>query len=109
MILISGLIGLALAMAWRSLGLPATFALIGEELDVRRRIVGFAASRFYRTATHSCRQAGNPSRSGAPRLLRRSMRRQNELHGKAHNGLSDKKEFSRVSDSLSGCELLLIH
>src|SRR6202162_573257 len=33
--------GLALVMAWRSLGLPATFALIGEELDVRRRIVGF--------------------------------------------------------------------
>src|ERR1700693_567444 len=33
--------GLALVMAWRSLGLPATCALIGEELDVRRRIVGF--------------------------------------------------------------------
>jgi MFS family permease len=33
--------GLALVMAWRSLGLPATFALIGEELDARRRIVGF--------------------------------------------------------------------
>jgi MFS family permease len=33
--------GLALVMAWRSLGLPATFALIGEELDDRRRIVGF--------------------------------------------------------------------
>ena len=33
--------GLVLVMAWRSLGLPATFALIGEELDVRRRIVGF--------------------------------------------------------------------
>lgn len=33
--------GLALVMAWRSLGLPATFALIGEDLDVRRRIVGF--------------------------------------------------------------------
>jgi MFS family permease len=33
--------GLALVMAWRSLGLPATFALIGEELDVRRRIAGF--------------------------------------------------------------------
>ena len=33
--------GLAFVMAWKSLGLPATFALIGEELDVRRRIVGF--------------------------------------------------------------------
>ena len=33
--------GLALVMAWRSLGLPATFALIGEDLDVRRRIAGF--------------------------------------------------------------------
>ena len=34
-------VGLALVMAWRSLGLPATFALIGEELDGRRRIAGF--------------------------------------------------------------------
>jgi len=34
-------VGLAFVMAWRSLGLPATFALIGEELDVRRRIAGF--------------------------------------------------------------------
>jgi MFS family permease len=34
-------LGLAFVMAWRSLGLPATFALIGEELDDRRRIVGF--------------------------------------------------------------------
>ena len=34
-------VGLALVMAWRSLGLPATFALIGEELDVGRRIAGF--------------------------------------------------------------------
>ena len=33
--------GLVFVMAWRSLGLPATFALIGEELDVRRRIAGF--------------------------------------------------------------------
>ena len=35
------LAGLVLAMAWRSLGLPATFALIGEDLDGRRRIMGF--------------------------------------------------------------------
>jgi MFS family permease len=34
-------VGLAFVMAWRSLGLPATFALVGEELDVRRRIAGF--------------------------------------------------------------------
>jgi MFS family permease len=34
-------VGLAFVMAWRSLGLPATFALIGEELDVGRRIAGF--------------------------------------------------------------------
>jgi MFS family permease len=34
-------VGLAFVMAWRSLGLPATFALIGEELDARRRIAGF--------------------------------------------------------------------
>ena len=34
-------VGLAFVMAWRSLGLPATFALIGVELDVRRRIAGF--------------------------------------------------------------------
>jgi MFS family permease len=34
-------VGVAFVMAWRSLGLPATFALIGEELDVRRRIAGF--------------------------------------------------------------------
>jgi MFS family permease len=34
-------VGLAFVMAWRSLGLPATFALIGEELDVQRRIAGF--------------------------------------------------------------------
>ncbi len=33
--------GLAFVMAWRSLGLPATFALIGEELDAGRRIAGF--------------------------------------------------------------------
>src|SRR6476659_982642 len=33
--------GLAFVMAWRSLGLPATFALVGEELEGGRRIVGF--------------------------------------------------------------------
>src|SRR5262249_2910751 len=32
---------MALVMAWSSLGLPATFALIGEELEGHRRIVGF--------------------------------------------------------------------
>jgi MFS family permease len=34
-------LGLLLVMAWPSLGLPATFALIGEELRGGRRIVGF--------------------------------------------------------------------
>jgi MFS family permease len=34
-------VGLVFVMAWRSLGLPATFALIGEELDDGRRIAGF--------------------------------------------------------------------
>jgi MFS family permease len=33
--------GLFLVMAWRSLGLPASFAVIGEELRGGRRIVGF--------------------------------------------------------------------
>ncbi len=33
--------GLFLVMAWPSLGLPATFALIGEELSRERRIAGF--------------------------------------------------------------------
>ena len=33
--------GLLLVMCWQSLGLPATFALIGEELKGGRRIVGF--------------------------------------------------------------------
>src|SRR4051812_13301680 len=32
---------MALVMAWSSLGLPATFALIGEEHEGHRRIVGF--------------------------------------------------------------------
>jgi len=34
-------VGLLLVMAWASLGLPATFALIGEELRGGGRIVGF--------------------------------------------------------------------
>jgi MFS family permease len=34
-------LGLLLVMSWQSLGLPATFALIGEELRGGRRIVGF--------------------------------------------------------------------
>jgi MFS family permease len=33
--------GLFFAMAWASLGLPATFALVGEELAGARRVVGF--------------------------------------------------------------------
>src|SRR6266567_9211152 len=33
--------GAFLVMAWKSLGLPATFALVGEELEGSRRIVGF--------------------------------------------------------------------
>src|ERR1700741_2134577 len=39
---ISGIfLGVLLVMAWKSLGLPSTFALIGEELEGSRRIVGF--------------------------------------------------------------------
>jgi len=34
-------VGALLVMAWKSLGLPATFALVGEELQGSRRIVGF--------------------------------------------------------------------
>ena len=34
-------VGLFLVMAWASLGLPATFALVGEELEGSRRVVGF--------------------------------------------------------------------
>ncbi len=33
--------GLFLVMAWPALGLPATFALIGEELSREKRIAGF--------------------------------------------------------------------
>ena len=36
-------LGLLLVRAWASLGLPATFAMIGEELPAGRRIVGFTA------------------------------------------------------------------
>ena len=34
-------VGLLLVMAWASLGLPATFALVGEELEGRGRVLGF--------------------------------------------------------------------
>lgn len=34
-------VGLLLVMAWSSLGLPATFSLVGEELAGERRVVGF--------------------------------------------------------------------
>ena len=34
-------VGLLLVMAWASLGLPATFSLVGEELEGRGRVVGF--------------------------------------------------------------------
>ncbi len=34
-------LGLVLVMAWASLGLPATFSLVGEELEGRGRVVGF--------------------------------------------------------------------
>lgn len=34
-------LAMTLVMAWSSLGLPATFALIGEELEGHRRVVGF--------------------------------------------------------------------
>jgi MFS family permease len=34
-------LGLLLVLCWQSLGLPATFALIGEELEGGRRIAGF--------------------------------------------------------------------
>ncbi len=36
-------LGLLLVLCWQSLGLPATFALIGEELEGGRRIAGFTA------------------------------------------------------------------
>jgi MFS family permease len=34
-------LGLLLVLCWQSLGLPATFALVGEELEGGRRIAGF--------------------------------------------------------------------
>jgi MFS family permease len=34
-------VGIFLVMAWASLGLPATFALVGEELEGGARVVGF--------------------------------------------------------------------
>ncbi len=34
-------VGLVFVMAWASLGLPATFSLVGEELEGRGRVVGF--------------------------------------------------------------------
>jgi MFS family permease len=34
-------VGIVLVMAWQSLGLPATFSLIGEELHQSKRVVGF--------------------------------------------------------------------
>jgi MFS family permease len=34
-------VGLFFVMAWASLGLPATFSLVGEELEGSRRVVGF--------------------------------------------------------------------
>lgn len=40
--------GLFLVMAWKSLGLPATFALVGEELSGSRRIVGFTVQSILR-------------------------------------------------------------
>lgn len=41
-------LGLLLVMAWKSLGLPATFALVGEELAGSKRIVGFTAQAILR-------------------------------------------------------------
>jgi MFS family permease len=41
-------LGLLLVMAWKSLGLPATFALVGEELAGSRRIVGFTVQSVLR-------------------------------------------------------------
>jgi MFS family permease len=40
--------GLFLVMAWKSLGLPATFSLVGEELGGSRRIVGFTVQSILR-------------------------------------------------------------
>ncbi|HEY6930782.1 MAG TPA: MFS transporter, partial [Thermoanaerobaculia bacterium] len=40
--------GLFLVMAWKSFGLPATFALVGEELSGSQRIVGFTVQSILR-------------------------------------------------------------
>lgn len=42
------LAGLLLVMAWPALGLPATFALVGEELSGGRRVVGFTVQAVLR-------------------------------------------------------------
>jgi MFS family permease len=41
-------VGLFLVMAWKSLGLPATFAVIGEELAASRRLAGFTVQAILR-------------------------------------------------------------
>ncbi|MGH9364593.1 MAG: MFS transporter [Thermoanaerobaculia bacterium] len=41
-------LGIFLVMAWKSLGLPSTFALVGEELAGSRRIVGFTVQSILR-------------------------------------------------------------
>ncbi len=41
-------VGLLLVAAWKSLGLPATFTLIAEELSGSRRVVGFTAQSILR-------------------------------------------------------------
>jgi MFS family permease len=41
-------LGIVLVMAWKSLGLPATFAVIGEELQGEQRIRGFTVQAVLR-------------------------------------------------------------
>ena len=41
-------VGVFLVMAWKSLGLPATFALIAEELSGSQRVVGFTVQSILR-------------------------------------------------------------
>src|SRR5215471_10262205 len=41
-------LGLLLVSAWKSLGLPATFSLVAEELSGSRRIVGFTVQSILR-------------------------------------------------------------
>ncbi len=43
-------VGLLFAMAWASLGLPATFALVGEELEGSGRVVGFTVQAIVKRA-----------------------------------------------------------